>query len=133
MLPPGGDGLSAGEAQLLAFARVFLGDPGLIILDEASSRLDPTTARRIERALDALLRGRTAIIVAHRLATVGRVDEILILEGPDPPNTAARADLARDPASRFARLLRAGLEVGARMNLWRCSAACCAISRASTC
>ena len=69
-LPPGGGGLSAGEAQLLAFVRVFLKDPGLIILDEASSRLDPATERRLEQAIDRLLAGRTAIIIAHRLATV---------------------------------------------------------------
>ena len=54
-LAPGGGGLSAGEAQLLAFARVFLKDPGLVILDEASSRLDPATERLLERALDRLL------------------------------------------------------------------------------
>ena len=56
LLEPGGGGLSAGEAQLLAFARVFLRDPGLVILDEASSRLDPATERLIERAVDRLLR-----------------------------------------------------------------------------
>ena len=79
-LGPGGGGLSAGEAQLLAFARVFLQDPGLVILDEASSRLDPATERLIERAVDRLLAGRTGIIIAHRLATVQRADEIMILE-----------------------------------------------------
>src|SRR5262249_29528402 len=62
-LAPGGSGLSAGEAQLLAFARVFLKDPGLVILDEASSRLDPATEAQIELALDRLLRGRTAIVI----------------------------------------------------------------------
>ena len=61
-LPPSGGGLSAGEAQLLAFTRVFLRNPGLIILDEASSRLDPATERHLERAIDTLLRNRTAII-----------------------------------------------------------------------
>ena len=66
----GGGGLSAGEAQLLAFTRVFLRDPGLVILDEASSRLDPATERLIERAIDRLLAERTGIIIAHRLATV---------------------------------------------------------------
>ena len=79
-LEAGGRGLSAGEAQLLAFARVFLRDPGLVILDEASSRLDPATEQLIERAIDRLLRGRTAIIIAHRLGTVQRADEIMILE-----------------------------------------------------
>src|SRR5207244_779057 len=71
-LAPGGSGVSAGEAQLLAFARVFLRQPGLVILDEASSRLDPVTERRIERAVDRLLDGRTAVVIAHRLSTVQR-------------------------------------------------------------
>ncbi len=75
-----GNGLSAGEAQLLAFARVFLKDPSLVILDEASSRLDPATEQLIERAVDKLLENRTAIVIAHRLATVQRVDDIVILE-----------------------------------------------------
>ena len=79
-LAPGGSGLSAGEAQLLAFARVFLRQPGLVILDEASSRLDPATERRIEHAIDDLLKGRTAIVIAHRPATIQRVDRLLTLE-----------------------------------------------------
>lgn len=74
-------GISAGEAQLVAFARVFLQDPGLIILDEASSRLDPATEYLIEKAVDELLRDRTAIIIAHRLRTVLRSNHIMILKG----------------------------------------------------
>jgi ATP-binding cassette subfamily B protein len=105
----GGDGISAGEAQLLAFARVFLHSPGLIILDEASSRLDPASERLIERAVDKLLRGRTAIIIAHRLATVQRADRILILDDGRVAEQGRRADLAADPASRFSRLLRLGM------------------------
>jgi ABC-type multidrug transport system fused ATPase/permease subunit len=107
----GGDGntLSAGEAQLLAFTRVFLKDPGLVILDEASSRLDPTTERRIERAVDRLLAGRTGVIIAHRLATVERVDKILILEHGRMVEFGARTTLAQNPDSRFAHLLRVGL------------------------
>ena len=108
-LAPGG-GLSAGEAQLLAFARVFLRDPGLVILDEASSRLDPVTERKIERALDRLLVGRTAIIIAHRLATVERADTIVILEDGVVTERGPRETLARDVESRFARLRRTGLE-----------------------
>jgi ATP-binding cassette subfamily B protein len=81
-LAPGGSGLSAGEAQLLAFARVFLREPGLVILDEASSRLDPATERLIEHAIDELLRDRTAIVIAHRLATIQRADRLLTLEVP---------------------------------------------------
>jgi ATP-binding cassette subfamily B protein len=109
-LPPGGGGLSAGEAQLLGCARVFLHDPGLVILDEASSRLDPATAGRVARALDRLLTGRTGIVVAHRLATVRRADDILLLEGGRVVEHGPRARLAADPGSALARLLRAGLE-----------------------
>ena len=101
-------GLSAGEAQLLAFARVFLRQPGVVILDEASSRLDPLTERLIERATDALLAGRTAVVIAHRLETVARCDEIVILEDGRVVESGARAALAADPGSRFAGLLRTG-------------------------
>src|SRR5207253_10657995 len=79
-LGAGGRGLSAGEAQLVALARVFLRDPGLVVLDEASSRLDPATERLLERAVTHLLDGRTGVVIAHRLSTVERADRILILE-----------------------------------------------------
>ena len=109
-LQPGGRGLSAGQAQLLACARVFLKDPGLVVLDEASSRLDPATERLLERAFDRLLRGRTGIIIAHRLATVQRADQILILERGRVVEAGPRAALAADSGSRLAGLLRAGME-----------------------
>jgi ABC-type multidrug transport system fused ATPase/permease subunit len=109
-LESGGTGLSAGEAQLLAFTRVFLRNPGLVILDEASSRLDPATEQLIERAVEKLLRGRTAIIVAHRLHTVQRADKILILESGRIREFGAYAELAEDADSRFASLLQTGLE-----------------------
>ncbi len=105
-----GRGLSAGEAQLLAFARVFLKDPGLVILDEASSRLDPETESLIERAVERLMHGRTGVIIAHRLATVQRVDTILIMEGGRVVEHGRLAALASDPGSRFAQLLKVGLE-----------------------
>ncbi|MGD1852128.1 MAG: ABC transporter ATP-binding protein [Cyanophyceae cyanobacterium] len=97
-------GLSAGQAQLLAFARVFLKDPGLVILDEASSRLDPTTEQLIERAVDRLLHNRTGIIIAHRLKTVERADQILILDNGRSLEYGDRSTLANDPQSRFSRL-----------------------------
>ncbi len=102
--------LSAGEAQLLAFARVFLRQPGLVILDEASSRLDPATEQHLERAIDALLADRTGIVIAHRLATLQRCDEILILDDGRVVEQGSRVALATDPSSRFAALLRTGLE-----------------------
>jgi ATP-binding cassette, subfamily B, bacterial len=110
ILEPGGRGLSAGEAQLLAFTRVFLQDPGLVILDEASSRLDPATEFLIERAIDKLFHNRTAIIVAHRLATVQRADTILILEHGRVKEFGSRMALAANPHSNFAQLLQTGLE-----------------------
>ncbi|HZO29237.1 MAG TPA: ABC transporter ATP-binding protein [Chloroflexota bacterium] len=109
-LAPGGGGLSAGESQLLAFARAFLKDPGLIVLDEASSRLDPATERLLECAVDRLLRGRTAIVIAHRLRTVQRADRIAILEDGQLVEAGDRVALASVPDSRFGRLLRIGLE-----------------------
>ena len=109
-LGSGGEGLSAGEAQLLAFTRVFLANPGLVILDEASSRLDPATEYLIERAVSKLFMGRTGIVIAHRLGTIQRADEILILEDGRVLEHGSRAELAGDSASRFYRLLQTGLE-----------------------
>jgi len=110
LLASGGSGLSAGQAQLLAFARAFLRDPGLIILDEASSRLDPATERQLEQALARLLHGRTAIIIAHRLRTLEHVDQIMILEDGRVREHGLRAELVRDPGSRFVQLLQVGME-----------------------
>jgi ABC-type multidrug transport system fused ATPase/permease subunit len=108
MLGACGAGSSAGEAQLLAFARVFLRDPGLVILDEAASRVDPVSEARIEHAVDLLLRGRTAVMIAHRLGTVGRADDILVLDHGVAVEHGPREALAADPGSRFAALLAAG-------------------------
>jgi len=102
--------LSAGEAQLLAFVRVFLKDPGLVILDEPSSRLDPATEQNINFAVERLLQNRTGIIIAHRLETVERVDNILILDDGQVGEFGLRADLVADPNSQFSRLLNTGLE-----------------------
>ena len=76
----GGAGLSAGERQLISIARALLADPRILILDEATSNIDRPTEIQIERALDRLLRGRTSVIIAHRLATVRRADEILVVD-----------------------------------------------------
>jgi ATP-binding cassette subfamily B protein len=107
VLTAGGGNLSAGEAQLLAFARVFLKDPGLVVLDEPSSRLDPATEQRLEQAVERLFRHRTGILIAHRLDTVQRADYILVLEAGEVAEFGARAELAADPASRYSRMLRA--------------------------
>jgi ABC-type multidrug transport system fused ATPase/permease subunit len=98
-------GLSAGQAQLLAFVRVFLKNPSLVILDEASSRLDPQTEALIEGAIDKLLSNRTGIIIAHRLQTVQRADQILILDQGKVVEYGDRQSLVNQSDSRFAQLL----------------------------
>jgi ATP-binding cassette subfamily B protein len=110
LLSTGGRGFSAGEAQLLAFTRLLLRNPGLVILDEAASRLDPITEQRLEAAIDRLLRNRTGVIVAHRLHTLQRADDILILEHGRIIEHGVRTELAANPASRYAQLLHSGLE-----------------------
>jgi len=109
-LEAGGGGLSAGQGQLLSLARAFLANPGLVILDEASSRLDPATEGLLERAIDRLLEDRSAIIIAHRLATVDRADQILILENGHVLESGRRESLVADPDSHLSQLLRTGLE-----------------------
>ena len=110
VLESGGSGLSAGEAQLLAFTRIFLRDPGLVVLDEASSRLDPATENLIERAVERLTAGRTALIIAHRLKTLGHADKIMILDKGRVIEYGNRLDLVSDPDSRFYHLLRTGMD-----------------------
>ncbi|MHA1481513.1 MAG: ABC transporter ATP-binding protein [Candidatus Thorarchaeota archaeon] len=102
-------GLSAGESQLLALTRVFLRNPSLVILDEASSRLDPVTERLVERAVDKLLKDRTAIIIAHRLSTLNRAHDILLLEDGEIAEFGNREKLAKDSSSRFYQLLQTGM------------------------
>lgn len=104
-LDTAGKGLSSGEAQLVALARAYLLDPGLVILDEPSSRVDPATEMVLSAALDRLMEGRTAIIIAHRLATVAHVDEIMVLEHGRVIEHGRRADLADNSDSVFAHLL----------------------------
>ena len=102
----GSGSLSAGEGQLLAFARAFLADPDVVVLDEASSRLDPVTEARIGAATHALLAGRSALIIAHRLATLDEVDEIVVIDDGEIVERGPRAVLAADPSTRYSRLLR---------------------------
>ncbi|HZU77558.1 MAG TPA: ABC transporter ATP-binding protein [Dehalococcoidia bacterium] len=109
-LGTGAAGLSAGEAQVLACARVMLRDPDVVILDEASARLDPATERLVQRALGRLLAGRTGIVVAHRLATLAYADDILVLEDGRVREHGPRLTLATDPGSHYAGLLRLAQE-----------------------
>jgi ATP-binding cassette subfamily B protein len=106
----GSTGLSAGQAQLLSFARVALREPGLVILDEATSRLDLATEAVIDRATERLLKGRTGIIIAHRLQTIQKADRIMILDAGSIIEYDERLTLLQNPNSRFSHLLSTGLE-----------------------
>jgi ATP-binding cassette subfamily B protein len=106
-LMAGGASLSAGEAQLLALTRVFLTQPSLVILDEPSSRLDATTESILLGAVDQLLESCTAIIIAHRLSTLEKVDKIMVLGHGRILEFGTREILLQDPLSHYAQLLRA--------------------------
>jgi putative ABC transport system ATP-binding protein len=75
-----GESLSVGERQLVAIARAYLADPDLLVLDEATSAVDPATEVRLSRALDSLTRGRTTLTIAHRLSTAEAADEVLVVD-----------------------------------------------------
>jgi ABC-type multidrug transport system fused ATPase/permease subunit len=105
-----GAGLSAGEAQLLALARVWLRDPDIVVLDEATARVDPETERRLEAAVVELMRGRTTLVIAHRLSTLRSVDEIIVFDHGRVVEHGDRSDLVGDDDSRFARLLALALD-----------------------
>jgi ATP-binding cassette subfamily B protein len=115
----GGAGLSAGERQLISIARALLADPRILILDEATSNIDRPTEVLIEQALDRLLPGRTSIVIAHRLATVRRADEILVVEHGQIAERGTEAELlSRDgPFRRLARDLRQAVEPDALRTL----------------
>ena len=110
-LGAGGAGLSAGEAQLLALARVWLRDPDLVVLDEATARVDPQTEQKIEQAVAQLMAGRTTVIIAHRLSTLRHVDEIVVLDRGRIVEHGDRSLLAADGDSRFHRLLELALDI----------------------
>ncbi len=103
-----GKGLSEGEAQIVSCIRVFLKSPGLIILDEPSSRIDPVTERLLHQALARLTSERTCVVVAHRLSSLASLDRVLILDQGRVLEYGPRAQLLSDPGSHYARLLRTG-------------------------
>jgi ATP-binding cassette subfamily B protein len=105
LIGQGAAGFSAGQAQVLACARLLLRNPDVAILDEPSSRLDPATERLVHRALGRLLKGRTGILIAHRLATLAYADDLLVMEEGRVVECGPRPALAADPRSRYARLL----------------------------
>jgi ATP-binding cassette subfamily B protein len=101
--------LSSGQRQLVAFARAFLADPKVLILDEATSSLDLPSERLVQRALRTLLRGRTAVIIAHRLSTVDIADRVLVVDGGRIVEDGAPSAL-REGSGRYGSLHRAWLE-----------------------
>lgn len=109
-LGPGGAGVSAGEAQLLALARVWLRRPDLVVLDEATARIDPGTEALLDHAVAQLMRGRTTLIIAHRLSTLRRVDEIIVFDHGRVVEQGDRDELAGSDGSRFHRLLELALD-----------------------
>jgi ATP-binding cassette subfamily B protein len=88
-----GESLSAGERQLVALARAYMADPDLLLLDEATSAVDPATEVRLQRALDALTRGRTTVAIAHRLSTAEAADEVLVFDAGRLVERGPHADL----------------------------------------
>jgi ATP-binding cassette subfamily B protein len=109
-LGAGGAGLSAGEAQLLAMARVWLREADLVVLDEATARIDPVTEARLESAVRRLMHGRTTLIIAHRLSTLREVDDIIVFDAGRIVEAGERDVLAADQSSTFHRLLTLALE-----------------------
>ncbi len=102
--------LSAGEAQRLALARIFLRDPDVVILDEAVASLDPATEEEVEEALQKLLRNRTGIVIAHKMKSLEKVDEVLILDQGEMLEYGTRRELLALPQSRLNHLIAQGGE-----------------------
>jgi len=105
-----GGRLSAGQRQLVSFARAFLADPAVLILDEATSSLDVPSERLVQRALRTVLAGRTAVIIAHRLSTVEIADRVLVMEHGRIVEDGAPAQLIAEGQGRYADLHQAWLE-----------------------
>jgi ATP-binding cassette, subfamily B, bacterial len=105
-----GGRLSAGQRQLVAFARAFLADPAVLILDEATSSLDIPSERMVQRALETVLADRTALVIAHRLSTVQVADRVLVLEHGRIVEDGAPEDLITLDDGRYAALHRAWVE-----------------------
>jgi ATP-binding cassette subfamily C protein CydD len=102
--------LSGGQAQRIAIARAFLRDPALLVLDEATSALDPETEAAISRALDRLLAGRSALIIAHRLSTVASADQIVVLAQGAVAQQGTHATLLAQPGP-YRELVEVGYDV----------------------
>ncbi len=95
VIGPGGTALSAGEEQLVAFARLLVRDVEVVVLDEATARMDPVTEARITKAADRLLAGRTGVVIAHRLSTTARAQQVAVFDGGRIVQVGPREVLAR--------------------------------------
>ncbi|MCA2212349.1 ABC transporter ATP-binding protein [Jidongwangia harbinensis] len=105
-----GEALSVGERQLVALVRAYVADPDLLVLDEATSAVDPATEVRLQRALDAVTRGRTTVAIAHRLSTAQAADEVIVVDAGRVVQRGPHAELLKDPESIYAKLYASWLE-----------------------
>jgi ABC-type multidrug transport system fused ATPase/permease subunit len=105
-----GEALSVGERQLVALARAYVADPDLLVLDEATSAVDPATEVRLQRTLDAVTRGRTTVAIAHRLSTAEGADEVIVVDRGRIVQRGPHASLLRDEGSVYAKLYASWLE-----------------------
>ncbi|MFI7304873.1 ABC transporter ATP-binding protein [Micromonospora aurantiaca] len=105
-----GEALSVGERQLVALARAYVADPDLLVLDEATSAVDPATEVRLQRTLDAVTRGRTTLAIAHRLSTAQAADEVIVVDRGRIVQRGPHDELVRDADSVYALLYASWLE-----------------------
>ncbi|WP_089006051.1 ABC transporter ATP-binding protein [Micromonospora viridifaciens] len=105
-----GEALSVGERQLVALVRAYVADPDLLVLDEATSAVDPATEVRLQRTLDAVTRGRTTLAIAHRLSTAQAADEVIVVDRGRIVQRGPHDELVRDPDSVYALLYASWLE-----------------------
>lgn len=105
-----GESLSVGERQLVALVRAYVADPDLLVLDEATSAVDPATEVRLQRTLDAVTRGRTTVAIAHRLSTAQASDEVIVVDKGVVVQRGPHDELVRDPDSIYGRLYASWLE-----------------------
>jgi len=99
-----GEALSVGERQLIALARAYLADPDLLVLDEATSAVDPATEVRLQHALDLVTRGRTTVAIAHRLSTAQAADEVIVVDRGRIVQRGPHSRLITEPDSVYGRL-----------------------------
>jgi len=105
-----GEALSVGERQLVALVRAYVADPDLLVLDEATSAVDPATEVRLQRALDLVTRGRTTVAIAHRLSTAQAADEVIVVDAGRVVQRGSHAELVEDEGSIYAKLYASWLE-----------------------